>query len=241
MDLFELKKGKYGIRRLKMFLDRHTGIVFNLKKIRRIKKKYNLVTKVRKVSKYRAIFKSGEEHTVSPNILQRNFTADKNEILVSTDITELPFLGGQRAYLSAFKDLQSKKIIHYKLGLRPTIDLATSGLDEFFEKLNEQARKRMIIHSDQGFHYTSYAYRSKLTKFGVTQSMSRKGNCLDNAPIESFFGHLKDESEYRMSRNFKELKKEIDRYISYYNNDRPQWGLERKTPAEAGVHFSLVF
>lgn len=241
VDLFEMKKRKYGIRRLKMFLERHTGTIFNLKKIRRIKKKYNLVTKVRKVSKYRAIFKIGEEHKVSPNLLQRNFTPDKNEILVSTDITELPFLGGQKAYLSAFKDLRSKKIIHYNLGLRPTIELATIGLNELFSKMDEQTRSRMIIHSDQGFHYTSYAYRSKLAHFGITQSMSRKGNCLDNAPIESFFGHLKDESEYRMSRNFKELKKEIDGYISYYNNERPQWGLERKTPAEAGVNFSLVF
>ena len=80
-----------------------------------------------------------------------------------------------------------------------------------------------------------------LKKHGIKQSMSRKGNCLDNAPIESFFGHLKDESEYRKCRNWIELVKEIDRYIKYYNDERPQWGLKRKTPAEAGANMNLVF
>lgn len=241
IDLFELKKGKYGIQKIKMFIERYCGLIFNLKKIRRIKKQYNLTTRVRKRSKFRAIFKMGEEHKTSPNILQRKFVPLDNQILISTDVTELPFLGGKKAYLSAFKDLGSKAIVHYSIDSRATIDLATSGLDEFLGSLDEKTKRRMIIHSDQGFHYTSLTYRSKLAKHGIRQSMSRKGNCLDNAPIESFFGHLKDEADYKTCKTLEELKNEIKKYINDYNNERPQWGLKQKPPAEAGGNFNLVF
>ena len=241
VDLFELKKGKYGIRKLKMCLEKKTGIIYNLKRIIRIKKKYNLITVVRKPNKMKAFFKKINEHRVVPNLLKRNFNPKENEVFVSTDITELSYSGGQKAYLSAYKDLRNKKIIHYYLSQRPTLELVMTGLDKMLGNTNKKMRDSVIIHSDQGFHYTSYAYRKMLKKHGVKQSMSRKGNCLDNAPIESFFGHLKDESEYRRCRNWSELVKEIDSYIKYYNDERPQWGLNKKTPAEAGANMNLVF
>lgn len=241
VDLFELKKGKYGIRKLKMYLEKKTGLIYNLKKIIRIKKKYNLITVVRKPNKMKAFFKQINEHKVIPNILKRNFNPKENEVFVSTDITELSYLGGQKAYLSAYKDLRNKKIIHYHLSQRPTLELVMTGLDKLLGNTNKKMRDSVIIHSDQGFHYTSSAFREMLKKHGIKQSMSRKGNCLDNAPIESFFGHLKDESEYRRCRNWSELVKEIDSYIKYYNDERPQWGLNKKTPAEAGANMNLVF
>lgn len=241
VDLFELKKGKYGIRKLKMYLEKKTGLIYNLKKIIRIKKKYNLITVVRKPNKMKAFFKQINEHKVVPNILKRNFNPKENEVFVSTDITELSYLGGQKAYLSAYKDLRNKKIIHYHLSQRPTLELVMTGLDKLLGNTNKKMRDSVIIHSDQGFHYTSSAFREMLKKHGIKQSMSRKGNCLDNAPIESFFGHLKDESEYRRCRNWSELVKEIDSYIKYYNDERPQWGLNKKTPAEAGANMNLVF
>ena len=241
VDLFELKKGKYGIRKLKMYLEKKTGLIYNLKRIIRIKKKYNLITVVRKPNKMKAFFKQINEHKVVPNILKRNFNPKENEVFVSTDITELSYLGGQKAYLSAYKDLRNKKIIHYHLSQRPTLELVMTGLDKLLGNTNKKMRDSVIIHSDQGFHYTSYAFREMLKKHGIKQSMSRKGNCLDNAPIESFFGHLKDESEYRKCRNWNELVREIDNYIKYYNDERPQWGLNKKTPAEAGANMNLVF
>jgi len=227
VDLFELKKGKYGIRKLKMYLEKKTGLIYNLKRIIRIKKKYNLITVVRKPNKMKAFFKQINEHKVVPNILKRNFNPKENEVFVSTDITELSYLGGQKAYLSAYKDLRNKKIIHYHLSQRPTLELVMTGLDKLLGNTNKKMRDSVIIHSDQGFHYTSYAFREMLKKHGIKQSMSRKGNCLDNAPIESFFGHLKDESEYRKCKNWNELIREIDNYIKYYNDERPQWGLNR--------------
>ena len=224
-----------------MNLEKKTGLIYNLKRIIRIKKKYNLITVVRKPNKMKAFFKQINEHKVVPNILKRNFNPKENEVFVSTDITELSYLGGQKAYLSAYKDLRNKKIIHYHLSQRPTLELVMTGLDKLLGNTNKKMRDSVIIHSDQGFHYTSYAFREMLKKHGIKQSMSRKGNCLDNAPIESFFGHLKDESEYRRCRNWSELVKEIDSYIKYYNDERPQWGLNKKTPAEAGANMNLVF
>ncbi len=224
-----------------MCLEKKTGLIFNLKRIVRIKRKYKLETRVRKPSKMRAIFKVNDEHKTVSNIIQRNFNPKINEFIVSTDVTELSYLGGKKAYLSAYKDLRSKKIIHYSVNERPTLELVMEGLDTFLKGIDVKARSRMIIHSDQGYQYTSYAYRDKLRSYGIRQSMSRKGNCLDNAPIESFFGHLKDESEYRKCKSWEELKQEIDKYIKYYNDERPQWGLKRKTPTEVGANVNLVF
>ena len=240
IDLFELKKGKYGIRKLKMCLEKKTGLIFNLKRIVRVKKKYNLETKIRRRSKMRALFKTNDEHRAVANIIQRNFNPKIDEQLIVTDVTELSYLGGKKAYLSAYKDLRSKKIVHYSVNQRPTLELVMSGLDQFLKSMDKKERDKMIIHSDQGYQYTSHAFREKLKSYGIKQSMSRKGNCLDNAPIESFFGHLKDESEYKNCRKWEDLKKEIDRYIKYYNDERPQWGLKRKTPTEVGAN-NLVF
>ena len=218
-----------------MSFERATGKKINLKKIVRIKKNFELVTTIRKVRKYSAGIKTGEEHKVAPNLIKRNFKPARNQILLSTDITEFKLWNGQKAYLSATQNLGSKEVLNFRVSERPTIDLVTTGFTELLSQMPKIERSKVIIHSDQGFHYTSFAFRKLLKDFKVKQSMSRKGNCLDNAPIESFFGHLKDEVEYKTCKNFKELKNKIHRYIYYYNNERPQWGLKQKTPAEARV------
>ena len=235
IDVFKEKKGRYGIRRLKMHLKRKYHLETNLKKIVRIKKKFGLLTAIRRRNKFRALFKAGEEHSVAPNLVQRNFNPPKTDMIYSTDITELHYLAGRKAYLSAVKDLKSKEIVHYSLSERPTLNLAMDGLRDCLRTVPLKKRRNLIIHSDQGYHYTSYSFRSMLKDHGIKQSMSRKGNCLDNSPIESFFGHLKDEAEYGNCKNFMEVKKVIQDYMTYYNNDRPQWKLKQKTPAEAGV------
>ena len=123
INLFEEKKGKYGIRRLKMYLKRHHGLDVNLKKIIRIKKKFCLTTTIRKRRQYVATLKVGEEHKSVPNLLKRNFTPGQNEIFLSTDITELRYSNSQKAYLSAVKNLGSKEIVNFYVSSRPTIDL----------------------------------------------------------------------------------------------------------------------
>lgn len=238
VNLFEEKCGRYGIRRLKMLIHRRYKLTFNLKKIVRIKRDYELITTIRRKKKMKAALLNGEEHSVARNLLKRDFVPVIRRTFFSTDVTELQYLGGKKAYLSAVKDLATNEVVHFNICPRPTVDLVTKNLTETFELYPASARKKMIIHSDQGFQYTGQVYRSKLENLGISQSMSRKGNCLDNAPIESFFGHLKDEVAYRSCKNFGEVKMKIEEYIEYYNNDRPQWCLKQKTPAEAGA--SLV-
>jgi transposase InsO family protein len=239
VGLFLKARGTKGIRRLKMDFERRFQRPINHKKIKRIKRDFALITRVRKRSKFRAIFRKGEESKTSPNLVNRNFSNDRTRIL-TTDITELRYSFGQRAYLAAVKDLRTKEIVSFKVGLSPTIDLAEANLLKLLKKVPTKIRRRIFVHSDQGFQYTHDLYRKPLEELGVTLSMSRKGNCLDNAPIESFFGHLKDEVNLKDCKNFIELESEVKRYMDYYNNRRPQWGLERKTPAEAGVGISLV-
>ncbi len=218
-----------------MQFERTYGTKINLKKIIRVKKKYGLTTLIRKRSVYRALFKKGEEHKVAPNLISRDFNPRKNEVCLSTDVTELRYAVGQKAYLSATKDLRTKEIVSFNVSARPTIDFVIEDLKSYFDNLSAKQRKMTILHSDQGFQYTSFSFRYLLERYGITQSMSRKGNCLDNAPIESFFGHLKDEVDCRDCKNVKEVKMKIKNYIIYYNNYRPQWGLKQKTPAEARV------
>lgn len=231
-SICEEKKYKAGIRTLKMIILRDHEIVMNLKKIQRIKRVYGLATIVRRKNKYRFISKGGEDHKAAPNLLRRNFDVLKSDLVYSTDITYLNYGLGQRAYLSAIKDLGTKEIVHYTVSKNIGMEIATDGLDNFFEKIKPIIRNDLILHSDQGTHYTNKTFREKLAQYGVNQSMSRKGNCLDNAPIESFFGHLKDEIDLRSCRKFDELEKKVSDYIRFYNHDRPQWGLKRKTPAE---------
>ncbi len=239
LKVFKEKKGKFGIRRLKMHIYRHHSEKFNLKKIIRIKKKLGLITLLRRPSKYSSFLRSKEVHREIPNLLCRRFKPDFGEVLLSTDVTELRYGNGQKAYLSAVQNLGSKEIMNFCVMPTPQVEMVMAGIDQMLNSISKD--KKIVLHSDQGFQYTSHIYRSKLKEYGVTQSMSRRGNCLDNAPIESFFGHLKDEAEYKECKNFNALDKKIKNYINYYNKERPQWGLKQKTPAEAGGEFSLFY
>ena len=214
-----------------MYLEREYGVIFNLKKIRRIMKLRGLMVKIRK-RRQQFYYLKNTRHKTMPNRIKQKFNTNKSDRLYSTDITYMQYNGENRAFLSAIKDLGTKEIVHHRVAKNMDISLVTDGLSDFLKTIPQDKRKRMIMHSDQGSHYTSYFFRRILKLNGVKQSMSRRGNCLDNAPIESFFGHFKDESEYRSCKSFEELKKEVDKYINFYNNERPQWGLKGKTPVE---------
>jgi putative transposase len=214
-----------------MILARDFWIHVNLKKVRRIMKKLKLATAIRTKNKYRLVLASNEEHKAVPNLLKQQFKISKTDQVYSTDITYLNY-GDKRAFLSATKDLGNNEIVHYNVSERADMSIVLKGLHERLSQLSKKQRRSLTIHSDQGSHYTSATYRSLLSKLEVVQSMSRKGNCLDNAPIESFFGHLKDEIILKDCKNYEEVRNEVEMYIEYYNNNRPQWGLKGKTPVE---------
>lgn len=231
-EVYESSRGKAGIRQTKMKIQRKYELVLNLKKIARIKREYNLITTIRK--KRKNYFKSlnNQEHRTKKNILNRDFKVKKPDRVYSTDITEMKFGNYQKVYLSAVKDLCTKEIVAYTTALRPGVSLSMDVANKSIEKLGVKQRKKLIIHSDQGVHYTCHNYRKILKDYNVTQSMSRRGNCLDNAPIESFFGHMKDELDLSECEDYLSVKSKVKKYIFYYNNKRPQWGLNEKTPVE---------
>jgi transposase InsO family protein len=211
-----------------MQIERNENLKINLKRIARIKNKFNLTTQRRKKSKLRSGMKEMLESNVCKNHLKQIFKSNIPGKLFSTDITYLSNKRGQRAYLSGVKDLCTREIVGYSVSLSNDVELVLNSI----RGLSSTREKEILIHSDQGHQYISHIYRNYLKSKGIKQSMSRRGNCYDNAPIESFFGHLKDECEYRDWKDIKELRRKIGRYIKYYNERRPQWCLKRKTPIE---------
>lgn len=233
-EVFDKSKGKYGWRMIQMRL-KDKGIIMNHKKIQRLKNKYKMITKIRRRNPYKAIMKKTEEHKTFENKLNRNFKQTEPFKVFSTDITYLPY-NGKIAYLSAVKDLASKEAVAWNLSQHLQMDIVLDTLKKIEENPEISASDEIMIHSDQGFHYTNPQYADRVKGMGMVQSMSRKGNCIDNAPIESFFGHFKDDVEYKDCKTFEELKIKVDEYMNEYNNERHQWGIQKMTPVEYRNH-----
>lgn len=139
-----------------------------------------------------------------------------------TDITYLPYNNGDMSYLSTVKDASTNEILAYKLSDKMTIDIATDTIANLINNTNLKLPEDAFVHSDQGSHYTSPVFQKLSKKYNLGQSMSRRSNCWDNAPQESFFGHMKDEFDYKNCTSLQELQKVIDDYMNYYNNHRYQ-------------------
>lgn len=228
-DVFEKGKWKYGWRTIKMKLEREKQVIMNSKKIIRIKKKYGLTTSIRRRNPYKAIMKKTQEHRTFPNHLNRQFTQKVPWRFFGTDITYVPF-NHRFAYLAIVKDIASGEVVAWHVSPHITMELVLMMI----EQMNRYPGA--LIHSDQGFHYTNPAYIEKVRMRTMLQSMSRKANCIDNAPVESFFGHFKDEVDYKDCKTFEELRQLIDDYIRYYNHERAQWGKKKMTPVEYRDH-----
>lgn len=225
--IFKKGKKKLGWRPIQMELMNKYNIRMNHKKIKRIMHENNLQTQIRRKNPYKLIMKKTQEHCTFQNVLNRKFKQKIPRKVFCTDITYLYYKLGQRAYLSVIKDIASKEIVGWRLSANLTMKFVLDSIDDLKKlKLCNNA----IIHSDQGFHYTNPEYINKVKKLKLIQSMSRKGNCIDNAPIESFFGHLKDDVEYKQAKTFNELTNIIKEYINYYNNNRFQWEIKKMTP-----------
>lgn len=232
----EKSKHKDGIRQLEMIIPREEGLIMNHKKIARLKRKYRLVTKIRVKNKYRYFAKKKQEHETCPNLLERNFKDLKADQVYSTDITTLKF-NGKKAYFAAVKDLETREIVGLSVSSRIDIKLTDTAIKKALNRLSPKQKNGLMVHSDQGYHFTHVSFRSLLNENGVTQSMSRKGNCLDNAPIESFFGLIKDHLDLKSCKSLEDVEKEVTRAVNYYNCKRPQVGLKKMPPTEYRRHF----
>lgn len=219
---------KKGSRSIKMLLEDKFGICYNRKRIMRIMRKYNIVCPIRrKKYKYKVI----KEHKVCKNYLQREFKQNVPGKVMLTDISYLQYGNAKTAYLSTILDASTNEILSFKVRENMKLDLVISTLNELKDNQFVHFDDGMI-HSDQGWHYTNPQFRIRAAEMGLQQSMSRRGNCWDNAPQESFFGHLKDEVDIKHCNTFDELHTLISDYIDYYNNDRYQWNLNKMTPIQ---------
>ena len=219
---------KKGSRSIKMLLEDKFGICYNRKRIMRIMRKYNIVCPIRR-KKYK--YKVTKEHKVCKNYLQREFKQNVPGKVMLTDISYLQYGNAKTAYLSTILDASTNEILSFKVRENMKLDLVISTLNELKDNQFVHFDDGMI-HSDQGWHYTNPQFRIRAAEMGLQQSMSRRGNCWDNAPQESFFGHLKDEVDIKHCNTFDELHTLISDYIDYYNNDRYQWNLYKMTPIQ---------
>jgi putative transposase len=232
-EIFEEHKGRYGYRRVTLQL-RKRNYCINHKTVRRLMIQLGLKSLVR-IKKYRSY--RGTIGNVAPNILDRNFKASKPNEKWVTDVSEF-HLFGEKLYFSPVLDLFNGEIIAYNIEKRPVFPLVTKMLDKAFQRLNEG--ETPILHSDQGWHYQMKKYQHLLKEKNIIQSMSRKGNCLDNAVIENFFGLLKSELLYLLEfESIEHFTLELEKYIHYYNHNRIKAKLKGLSPVEYRIQ-SLV-
>lgn len=222
--IFQRQKGRYGYRRITIDL-RTKGIALNHKTVASLMKQQGLKCMVRE-KKYHSY--RGQPGRIAPNLIQRDFKAIAPNQKLVTDVTQFSMFG-QKLYLSPVMDLYNSEILGYTICERANLRMVTEMLKKVFKKLPE--RTNAILHSDQGWHYQNPYYQKILRDKGLNQSMSRKGNCLDNAVIENFFGILKSELLYLQKfSSMDEFIRELILYIDYYNNERIKEKLNGLSP-----------
>lgn len=227
--IYHRHKGRYGYRRITLEL-RQSGTQINHKRVWRIMNECGLKSMIR-VKKYKSY--RGRQGKIARNLLKRNFEAKKPCQKWVTDVTEFS-VGGKKLYLSPIMDLYNGEIISYNLSEHASFAQTMDMLQKAFVKFVKfPTKKKLILHSDQGWQYQMEQYQEGLKDNNIRQSMSRKGNCLDNAAMESFFGTLKSELFYlKKFVSIASLKRSIIHYIDYYNNDRIKLKLNGLSPVQ---------
>lgn len=226
--------GRYGYRRITLELH-NRGYCINHKTVQRLMKKLQLKCMVR-IKKYRSY--KGEVGKTAPNLIKRDFKADKPNQKWTTDITEFA-LFGTKLYLSPILDMYNGEIVSYNISERPVLAQVIDMLDKAFKKVPDNTN--LVFHSDQGWQYQHKQYQKKLKEKGMQQSMSRKGNCLDNAVMENFFGLLKSELFYLGKfDSLEEFRVELEKYIDYYNNKRIKSKLKGLSPVQYRIQSLIV-
>lgn len=233
LKAYKFKKRKKGSRQIKMVLDNEFNIHFNLKKIRRLMKKYGLKCPIRQANPYRRMMKATREHTTCDNLVNRIFKTGIPYNILLIDITYLFYGNNKKCYLSTIKDAETNEILAYYISENMTLDISLETIKKLHRKRKLMLSEKVIIHSDQGVHYTSSKFHNLLKKYNIQQSMPRKGNSMDNGMMENFFGLLKTEMFYDQEdkyKNIDELILAIDDYINYYNYDRIKLKLKGLSP-----------
>ena len=233
-EIYHSNKGRYGYRRITMEL-RSNGDKINHKTVQRLMKQLGLVCMVR-IKKYKSY--KGEVGKIAPNLLARDFSASTPNEKWLTDVTEFS-LFGQKLYLSPILDLYNGEIISYTICGSPSFSSVMTMLDNAVERLPKQ--HSLMLHSDQGWQYQMKPFQRKLAENCITQSMSRKGNCLDNSVMENFFGTLKSELLYLQKfDNMEHFIDELHDYIFYYNHHRIKLKLNGMSPVAFRTHSTLT-
>lgn len=232
--LYERHQGRYGYRRITAALQQ-LGTFVNHKTIQRLMQELGLKSLVR-IKKYRSY--KGDVGRAAPNILQRQFGAQEANQKWVTDVTEFK-VAGEKLYLSPVMDLYNGEIIAFETSKRPVFEMVSKMLKKALPRL--KAKDKLILHSDQGWQYRMPAYQDLLKQSQVEQSMSRKGNCLDNAAMESFFAVLKTEYFYlNKFTTVEELQNGLVEYIQYYNHDRIKLKLNGLSPVQYRTQTSMA-
>ena len=232
-ELFVANKQRYGYRRITLLL-RQKGIVINHKTVLKLMKNLNLRGKQRKNDKYHSY--KGEIGKIAENLLNREFEASKPYEKLTTDVTQFK-VGNEKIYLSPVMDLYNREILSYSISLSPNLEQIREMLNGLYEKLPETATP--IFHSDQGWQYQHAEYHRSLKEHNIVQSMSRKGNCMDNGAMENFFGRLKVEMFYGETfSSTDEFIRCLKDYIDYYNNERIILKL-KMSPVQYRTHSQL--
>ncbi|WP_228712554.1 IS3 family transposase [Klebsiella pneumoniae] len=223
--IYHYHKGRYGYRRITLAL-RKQGLRINHKTVQRLMAELSL----RSVIRAKNIVPERENGRGRAQYPEPELRCVKSQRKWVTDVTEFP-VQGKKLYLSSVLDLFNREVIAYSLSERPVMEMVNTMLDGAFPKL--RPGDAPLLHSDQGWHYRMRSYQERLKAHGMTQSMSRKGNCLDNAVMENFFGTLKSECFYlREFRSVSALRKAVEDYIHYYNNERISLKLKGLSPVE---------
>ena len=223
-----------GARGIYMALQHMTPpVTMNLKKIRRLMEKFHLVCPIRRPNPYRQMARALKTSHVAENLLHREFESYGPRMVLLTDITYLRY-NETFAYLSTILDAFTKEILSYVLSDSLEVDFVLQTVNQLVENHGISLHAETIVHSDQGAHYTSYKFIEIIYNKGLRQSMSRRGNCWDNAPQESFFGHMKDHigKKIALCTGFQDVLAIVDDYMDYYNNERYQWNLAKLSPRE---------
>lgn len=228
LEAYKASRHTYGYRRIQIWIQQKRGVIINHKAVLRLMNKVG----IRSIARKRRVYRKLEEcqgHHRYPNILNRDFTASRPNQKWVTDVTYIHTRQGW-AYLAMIKDLYDGFIVAYRLQRNNSIELVIKTLQQAQKK--EKVTVGLILHSDQGYQYSSDPYHVLTNKYNITPSMSRRGNCWDNAPMENFFGHLKEEAIRRIKNpTFEQAKYVIDDYVSFYNYERIQLKT-KQTPYE---------
>ncbi len=235
VDIFNTNKGRYDYRRVLTIL-RKRGYSINHKTVLKLMNSLGLKGKQRKNDKYHSY--KGEVGKVADNLLKRDFYAEKPFEKLTTDVTQFKVCD-EKIYLSPVMDLFNREIISYSISLSPNLEQVREMLNGLFDKLPADATP--LFHSDQGWQYQHAEYQRLLKKHNITQSMSRKGNCMDNGAMENFFGRLKVEMFYgEKFESVDSFMDELKRYIHYYNNDRISMKLKGMSPVQYRTHSQAI-